>query len=147
MQFRNAIYVNDEHTCFDVDVTLDDNTQIPYTFTIGGYDDAPISMAIKEAMGRGEIQIADYVPPVIPDEVLAFDIRDKRNALLSATDYLLQVFIKKRISSLIANLVMDYRLYAFCPIQNLTVIQIYYNKPVITQRGILSPPYVCNNLF
>lgn len=90
MQFHNAIYVNDEHTCFDVDVTLDDNTQIPYTFTIGGYDDAPISMAIKEALDRGEIQIADYVPPVIPDEVLAFDIRDKRNALLSATDYLLQ---------------------------------------------------------
>ena len=47
-------------------------------------------MAIKEALDRGEIQIADYVPPVIPDEVLAFDIRDKRNALLSATDYLLQ---------------------------------------------------------
>lgn len=90
MQFKNAIYVNREHTCFDVDVTLDDGTKLPYTFNIGVTDDAPIFLAIQEAFERGEIQVADYVPPVIPDEVLAFDIREKRNTLLAETDYLIQ---------------------------------------------------------
>lgn len=90
MQFHNAIYTNQEHTSFDVDVTLDDNTQLPYTFNVGCNDDAPVFQAIKEAFERGEIAIADYVAPVIPDEDLAFDIRDKRNTLLTSTDYLIQ---------------------------------------------------------
>ena len=90
MQFQNAVYMNAERTCFDVDVTLDDGTKLPYTFNTGINDVAPVFQEIKEAFERGEIQVSDYVPTVIPDEVLAFDIRDKRNALLSATDYLLQ---------------------------------------------------------
>ncbi len=90
MQFNNAVYMDQEHTYFDVDVTLDDNTILPYTFIIGSNDDAPVFQAIKEAFERNEIQPAYYVPPVIPDDVLAFDIRDKRNTLLADTDYLIQ---------------------------------------------------------
>ncbi len=90
MQFNNAVYMNPDHTCFDVNVILDDNTQMPYTFNIGCHDEAPVFQAIKEAFERNEIQPADYVPPVISEDVLAFDIRDKRNTLLADTDYLIQ---------------------------------------------------------
>lgn len=89
MQFQNAVYINAERTGFDVDVTLDDGTKIPYTFNIGINDQAPIFQAIKEAFDHGEIQVANYVPPVIPDEDLAFDIREKRNTLLADTDFLI----------------------------------------------------------
>lgn len=90
MQFQNAVYMNAERTCFDVDVTLDDGTKLPYTFNTGINDVAPVFQAIKEAFERGEIQVSDYMPTVIPDEVLAFEIRDRRNALLTETDYLMQ---------------------------------------------------------
>lgn len=90
MQFQNAVYMNAERTCFDVDVTLDDGTKLPYTFNTGINDVAPVFQEIKEAFGRGEIQVSDYVPTVIPDEVLAFEIRDRRNDLLTETDYLMQ---------------------------------------------------------
>lgn len=90
MQFQNAIYMNAERTCFDVDVTLDDGTKLPYTVNINMNDEAPVFQAIKEAFERGEIQVSDYVPPVIPDDVLAFEIRDRRNTLLAETDYLIQ---------------------------------------------------------
>lgn len=90
MQFQNAVYMNAERTCFDVDVTLDDGTKLPYTFNTGINDVAPVFQEIKEAFERGEIQVSDYVPTVIPDEVLAFEIRDRRNDLLTETDYLMQ---------------------------------------------------------
>ena len=90
MQFQNAVYINAERTCFDVDVTLDDGTKLPYTFNTGINDVAPVFQEIKEAFERGEIQVSDYVPTVIPDEVLAFEIRDRRNDLLTETDYLMQ---------------------------------------------------------
>ena len=90
MQFQNAVYMNDERTCFDVDVTLDDGTKLPYTFNTGINDVAPVFQEIKEAFERGEIQVSDYVPTVIPDEVLALEIRDRRNDLLTETDYLMQ---------------------------------------------------------
>ena len=90
MQFQNAVYMNAERTCFDVDVTLDDGTKLPYTFNTGINDVAPVFQEIKEAFERGEIQVSDYVPTVIPDEVLAFEIRDRRNVLLTETDYLMQ---------------------------------------------------------
>ena len=90
MQFQNAVYMNAERTCFDVDVTLDDGTKLPYTFNTSINDVAPVFQEIKEAFERGEIQVSDYVPTVIPDEVLAFEIRDRRNDLLTETDYLMQ---------------------------------------------------------
>ena len=90
MQFQNAVYMNAERTCFDVDVTLDDGTKLPYTFNTGINDVAPVFQAIKEAFERGEIQVSDYVPTVIPYEVLAFEIRDRRNDLLTETDYIMQ---------------------------------------------------------
>lgn len=90
MQFQNAVYMNAERTCFDVDVTLDDGTKLPYTFNTGINDVAPVFQAVKEAFERGEIQVSDYVPPVIPDAVLAFEIRDRRDNLLAETDYLIQ---------------------------------------------------------
>ena len=90
MQFQNAVYMNAERTCFDVDVTLDDGTKLPYTFNTGINDVAPVFQAIKEAFERGEIQVSDYMPTVIPDEVLAFEIRDRRNDLLTETDYFMQ---------------------------------------------------------
>ena len=90
MQFQNAVYMNAERTCFDVDVTLDDGTKLPYTFNTGINDVAPVFQEIKEAFERGEIQVSDYVPTVIPDEVLALEIRDRRNDLLTETDYLMQ---------------------------------------------------------
>ena len=90
MQFQNAVYMNAERTCFDVDVTLDDGTKLPYTFNTGINDVAPVFQEIKEAFERGEIQVSDYVPTLIPDEVLAFEIRDRRNDLLTETDYLMQ---------------------------------------------------------
>ena len=90
MQFQNAVYMNAERTCFDVDVTLDDGIKLPYTFNTGINDVAPVFQEIKEAFERGEIQVSDYVPTVIPDEVLAFEIRDRRNDLLTETDYLMQ---------------------------------------------------------
>ena len=86
MQFQNAIYMNAERTCFDVDVTLDDGTKLPYTVNINMNGEAPVFQAIKNAFERGEIQVSDYVPPVIPDDVLAFEIRDRRNTLLAETD-------------------------------------------------------------
>ena len=90
MQFQNAVYMNAERTCFDVDVTLDDGTKLPYTFNTGINDVAPVFQEIREAFERGEIQVSDYVPTLIPDEVLAFEIRDRRNDLLTETDYLMQ---------------------------------------------------------
>lgn len=86
MQFKNAIYMNQACTCFDVDVILDDNTRMPYTFNIGCNDEAPVFQAIKKAFEHNEIRPADYIPPVISKEILAFDIRDKRNKLLADTD-------------------------------------------------------------
>lgn len=90
MRFTNAVFVNAEHTSFDVDVELEDGSHLPYTFNIDVDDDAPVFQAIKAAYDGGNIAVSDYVPPVISDEQLAFEVRLERDKLLSDTDYLVQ---------------------------------------------------------
>lgn len=89
LEILSARYDNASHSSYTVTLRCDDlldGEPFPYGVVVGRAEDTALYAAIMERMS--EVEIQEYVEPVIPDEALAARARAKRDGLLSASDYL-----------------------------------------------------------
>ena len=85
MEFRNPKWADAAHTAINVEYKHSQFGWIPYTCVPdGNTDDCRQLWSALQS-----VKIADYVEPVISDEALALSAREKRDKLLTETDYLL----------------------------------------------------------
>lgn len=82
MESRNYIWANAEHTLLDCEIEHPDFGWIPYTTS---EKDTGAGKEIWD--NRDNLEIAEYEG--LSDEILAQQIRVKRNSLLAETDYLM----------------------------------------------------------
>lgn len=82
MKSRNYKWADAEHTMLDCEIEHPDFGWIPYTTS-----EKDIGAGKEIWDNRDDLEIAEYEG--LPDEILAIQIRAKRNSLLSETDYLM----------------------------------------------------------
>ena len=87
IDFKNPVWADKAHTAIDVIMKHPAYGWIPYTCT--AEMDTEEGRELWEQLQSDTASIAEYVPPVIPDDVLAAEARSKRDKLLADTDYLL----------------------------------------------------------
>lgn len=91
--YSNVLWCDSRHELLGMNIHLSDNSIVPYAYRIDGTEDNEgfICQTVKADYLSGkftEIQECPQWKLDIEKDILCSDIKDKRNTLLSATDYL-----------------------------------------------------------
>lgn len=93
VNYSDVAWCNSEHTLLGMNIHLSDNSIVPYAYRVDSSEDNDgfICQTVKADYLSGkftEIQECPQWKLDIEKDILCSDIKDKRNTLLSATDYL-----------------------------------------------------------
>ncbi len=93
LSYSNVLWCDSSHTLLGMNIHLSDNTVMPYSYRVDGTEDNEgfICQTVKSEYLAGKFTDIQECPEwklSIEHDTLCSDIRDKRNKLLSETDYL-----------------------------------------------------------